>query len=477
MQHHRRDHEIEAAGTEGKNERVAAEMVDFSQSAQADGRPRDRLNMAIEGDDTERAADLAPPQRQRPRDVAAAAADVKNPELAGRQTGRERGDIQNDALRAATEPVGGGQLIQRPPGGFGGGTQIPNDFEARWRRPDGHEAVGTSLSGCNTLSKPENDAPVSTEKRFAEVQIVINPRAGRGDGLVLVEPLTYELIRRGYRPSVLVTEDRDHARRWAKECRQPPDCLISLAGDDTLNDLAEAVIRHRIPIISPPLGFGNVCSQAFDHRADVSAILDLLETGRCIEVDAGLRQGTDRMESFFLDVTIYGFIETIRSIAEEGIDRAQHTQRMAAYLRAAARWVSSGQPPSTMAIEVDGETVSDRTSLALVANLPAFPGNLVFTPDADPCDGLFDICVVLGTTKRALLAALCGLLLAAPSREQRLVRRRGRVVRIRPTAGKAQSSGADSGAETVTVLPRAVPVLVPRHWARTSRGASQVPNL
>jgi diacylglycerol kinase (ATP) len=138
-----------------------------------------------------------------------------------------------------------------------------------------------------------------------------------------------------------------------------------------------------------------------------------------------------------------------------------HTRRMAGYLLAAAKWMSSGQVSSTMAIEVDGETVSERAPLALVANVPAFPGKLAFIPDADPCDGLFDVCVVLGDTKRALLAALCGLLLAAPSREQRLLRRRGRVVRIRPTTGGGQHFGRDSGAETLTVLPRAVPVLMP----------------
>jgi diacylglycerol kinase (ATP) len=308
--------------------------------------------------------------------------------------------------------------------------------------------------------KHEKDAPVSTGERLADVQIVLNPRAGRGHALVLVKPLVGELKRRGYRPSVLVTEDCGHARRWAADCRRPPDYLISLAGDDTLNDLAEAVIRYRIPIISPPLGFGNVCSQAFGHRAEVSAILDLLEAGRCIDIDAGLRESAHGAESFFLDVTIHGFVETIRLMGEVGIDRVSHARRMAGYLLAAAKWLSSPLVSSTMVIEVDGETVSERASLALVANMPVFPGKLVFTPDADPCDGLFDLCVVLGDTKRALLAALCGLLLAVPSREQRLLRRRGRVVRIRPTAGRAQSFGTASCAETLTVLPRAVPVLV-----------------
>jgi len=185
--------------------------------------------------------------------------------------------------------------------------------------------------------KHESDPPVSTEKRSPEVQIVLNPRAGRGHGLVLVEPLTSELKRRGYSPSVLVTEDPGHARRWAKECRQPPDYLISLAGDDTLDDLAEAVIRHRIPIIAPPVGFGNVCAQAFGHRAEISAILDLLEAGRCIDVDVGVRQSADGAESFFLDVFIHGFVETIKLMGEDGIDRVSNTRRIAGYLLAAAK--------------------------------------------------------------------------------------------------------------------------------------------
>src|SRR5258708_9271204 len=123
--------------------------------------------------------------------------------------------------------------------------------------------------------KHENLAPVSTGERLAEVQIVLNPRAGRGQGLLLVEPLVRELKRRNYRASVLVTEDGGHARRWATDCHRPPDYLISLAGDDTLNDLAGPVIRHRIPTISPPLAFGNVCSQALRHRAAAQPILDL----------------------------------------------------------------------------------------------------------------------------------------------------------------------------------------------------------
>lgn len=313
--------------------------------------------------------------------------------------------------------------------------------------------------------KHETRAPASIGKRAAEVQIVLNPRAGRGRGLALIDPLLGELRRRGYRPSVLVTEDRTHALRWAQDCRRPPDYLISLAGDDTLDDLAEAAIRHRIPIVSTPLGFGNVCPQAFGHRAEIPAILDLLEAGRRIDIDVGLRQSANGAARYFLAVAIYGFIETIKAMGEEGIDRGGHLRRMIGYLLATAKWLSPEEALPAVAIEVDGERVSQGAALAVVANLPVFPGKLVFTRDADPRDGLLDICVVSGRTKRALLAALFGLLFAAPGAERRVLRRKGRVIRVLPAPGGARS-GPDGGAETLTVVPRALPVLVPPEEAR-----------
>jgi len=141
MQHHRRDDEIEAAGAERKSEGVAADVVDLGESAREDGGARHRLDMAIEGNDAERAAYLAPPQRQRPRDVAAAAADVKDPEFALRERRSEPSQIENDALRATTEAIGGGQLIKRTPCGLGSGSQIPHSFKARRSSPSRHEVV------------------------------------------------------------------------------------------------------------------------------------------------------------------------------------------------------------------------------------------------------------------------------------------------------------------------------------------------
>lgn len=466
MQQHRRQHNVEAAGTERQRESVGAQMVDRRETARLGDSAGHGVAMAVERDDVERATRLARPAHQPASDLAAATTHVQHPDLLGRQPRCKHGEAGNDGSRTAAEAIGRGKLTERPPGSLGGGTEDLGAFEARWRDPDRHGLPEGSLSGFGSPIKHVSSSGARIGKRSAEVQIVLNPRAGQGRGLALIEPLLSGLRRRGYRPSVLLTRDRTHALRWARDCAQPPNYLICLAGDDTLDDLAGVAIRHQIPIISVPLGFGNVFPQAFGHRADVPAILDLLEVDRRLDVDVGLWQGADGAARFFIAVSIYGFLETIKAMGEERIDHGGRVHRTTDYLLAAVKWLSWRQPLPAAAIEVDGEIVVEQAALAIVANLPVFPGKLVFSHDADPLDGLLDVCVVLGRSKRALCTALFGLLIDAPGGTQRVLRRKGRIVRIRPAGGASHPPGQNGGAETLTILPRALPVLVPSSGAR-----------
>jgi diacylglycerol kinase (ATP) len=273
--------------------------------------------------------------------------------------------------------------------------------------------------------KHECRSRASIGKESAEVQIVVNPRAGQGRAVAFVEPLLEAIKARGYRVSVLVTEDRTHALRWTEACRVPPDYLICIGGDDTLDDLAPVAIRHKIPVIAVPTGFGNVCATAFGHRAEIPAILDLLESGRRIDIDVGLRRGSDEDTRVFLAVTIYEFIETIKAIGEHGIDRDGGMRRMVGYLLATAKWLSPSQVLPSVTVEVDGELLTHGAAPVVVANVPVFPGKLLFTRDANPLDGLLEVCVITGGTKTALVAALFGLLLNGSAANYRVLQPQG----------------------------------------------------
>src|ERR1700730_12808410 len=323
--------------------------------------------------------------------------------------------------------------------------------------------VEDSVAAHRLPMKHGSAGPASIGKDSPEGQLGVNPQAGRGQAVAFVEPLLDGLKARGYRASVLVTEDRTHALRWADACQVPPDYLICIGGDDTLDYLCPAAIKQQIPVIVVPTGFGNVCAQVFGHRAEIPGILELLESGRRIDMDVGLRQGPNGDTGVFLAVTIYGFIETIKAMGEHGIDRGGGTRQTLGYLFATAKWLSPRQALPSVTVEVDGEMITDGAALVVVANMPVFPGKLVFTREANPLDGLLEVCVVTGDTKRGLLFALLSLLHDGPVGQHRILRRRGLMVRIAPVSpsGPAVPPSPNAWSETLTVLPRALPVLVP----------------
>lgn len=301
------------------------------------------------------------------------------------------------------------------------------------------------------------------------VQIVLNPCAGRARGPRILDPLTTALRARGFRPEILVMDGPQAALRWSDRFPPRTDYLVSLGGDDTLDELAYAALRHQIPLIAVPVGFGNACARHFGHDATVATILDLLERGKCIQVDAALQEfGDEGPPSVFLSAAIYGFLNLVKHAGEQTYFLRRRYLRKLHYMLSAARSLSPNFPLPALAIEVDGELLTDEAAVAIVSNVPAFPGHLLFTPDADPMDGLLDVCIVLAESGFGLLSRLFDLWRGSASVERHLIRKQGRRIRITGTRGLGYNNGLPLAApgptkkitETLTVQPRAVPVLV-----------------
>jgi len=116
VQHHRRQHEVEAVPAEGQVTRVAAHVPDFREAARASRSACHRLAVSVDSNDLQWTASLAAPLHQPACDVAGAAADIQHPDLARWNTRNQRRHAHDNASSAAAEAVGGGQLVQRSPG-------------------------------------------------------------------------------------------------------------------------------------------------------------------------------------------------------------------------------------------------------------------------------------------------------------------------------------------------------------------------
>lgn len=205
------------------------------------------------------------------------------------------------------------------------------------------------------------------------------------------------------------------------------DTVLVLGGDGVIHETVcglmerPADARPRLGVV--PLGSGNDYARTLGMaRNDVEAALAQIVRGRERPLEVGRVNGTYFMEtlSFGLDAAIA--LDTTRRRAE---DTSQEGEAL--FVTSGLRILSraKGGFPCTATFD-DEEPVELSTLVFAVQVGPSYGGGFRICPDADPADGLLDVCY--NTRKPALphLLALFGL-----ARSGRHVR--SGVVRLRRT--------------------------------------------
>ena len=259
------------------------------------------------------------------------------------------------------------------------------------------------------------------------VQIVVTPGSGEGLALVTARRLRRRLAGRGRETVIRSFDNLAAITDWAERCESDFSQLVCIGGDATLSAAARAAMRHDVPFVPVPNGFGNIFASVFGHPKRARDVAALLETGEVRRVDVGLAR-TGTVEEVFLSHRSFGVLEQIQQVAEHG--RQQPQNRILRYLwywGVAYQFLFRARLAG-FTVEVDGAQVEDDAVLVTVANVETYRGFLPLTPTAVPIDGLFDVAVVPRVSKIALLAGLLTLRLGHWARWPRLEIYRGRRV-------------------------------------------------
>ncbi|HEU4440312.1 MAG TPA: diacylglycerol kinase family protein [Methylomirabilota bacterium] len=282
--------------------------------------------------------------------------------------------------------------------------------------------------------------------RWASVGIVVTPGSGEGRARGVARRLARRLRRRGSRVTVKTFGDLASLAAWARSAGPEFSVIYCVGGDATQSAAAALARRHRIPFVPIPSGFGNLFASVFGHRDSPRAAARLLAEGEIRLVDVGLAG-----DELFLSHKSYGFIDRIQQRVEQ--DRRQprgRARRLLAYYGTAVRaaWTT---PLSPLSVAVDGALVAEDAVLVTVANVETYRDFLPLTPAASPIDGRFDVFVIPRTGKLGLAWRLFRLKLRLPGRWKGVSLFRGRTVVV----------GQDGRRETLRVVRRALPLLLP----------------
>ncbi len=213
-------------------------------------------------------------------------------------------------------------------------------------------------------------------------RIVANPISGGGRSMDLADRLRGHLEKIGYTASIYATQAEE---RFEALFDQACDLVAVIGGDGTINRVLNALPDNPPPLAIVPTGTANVLARELGLSANLEALCDWIEKGWFREMDTLLCD-----ERRFL------------LMAGAGLD-AEVTRRIA--LSRKGRWsFLSYARPILQAIRgysfppiklvLDDHLITETASAVVITNVATYGGPMRIAPDADPCDGRFEVCVI-----------------------------------------------------------------------------------
>lgn len=216
------------------------------------------------------------------------------------------------------------------------------------------------------------------------IQLIINPRAGRGSGARTGPEIARWLTRHGFECEARITNDRGHATELAREASADgADCVAVAGGDGSIFEVVNGLLQAggRMPLAVLPVGTGNDFAKMLRSK-NWQDVCEKLRRGHTRNVDAGRCNNV-----FFANGIGIGFDAKVARIAN-GI---RWLRGDAVYGVALARTLAFHHDNPEVKITTEAHSFTQRITMLAAANGRVYGGSFRITPEASVSDGLLDV--------------------------------------------------------------------------------------
>ncbi|MEU2596762.1 diacylglycerol kinase [Streptomyces hirsutus] len=234
----------------------------------------------------------------------------------------------------------------------------------------------------------------------SEITLFVNPTAGRGRGARAARPAASALRAAGFSVRTVLGEDAADALARARGAvEKGTGALIAVGGDGMVNLALQAVVGTGTPLGLIAAGTGNDFARSLgmplkEPAAAGRMIADALKCGRVRDIDLG-RAG----DRWFGTVLASGFDSRVN---DRGNRMRLPAGRFKYDLAMVAELAALRPIPYRITLD-DGDVREVEATLVAVGNGASYGGGMRICPGADLTDGLFDVTVVGGFGRAALL--------------------------------------------------------------------------
>jgi len=218
--------------------------------------------------------------------------------------------------------------------------------------------------------------------------VVVNPVAGRGRGARLARPIAETFRARGWeidlRETTFAGEEKDLAEAGA---RAGWPLVVAAGGDGTVHGAANGVLRSGVPKTTLGvlgIGTGNDFAGLVGAPPQVEPGIVALERGTDHPFDVGQADSEYFTNSFGIgfDTAVLTEMARLPGLRGPGL-------YLAAVYRAFLRYRAPTISVAAAEHHASGPAMLTEVSIGRTAG-----GGFKLTPDADPSDGLFDVCLI-----------------------------------------------------------------------------------
>jgi len=267
------------------------------------------------------------------------------------------------------------------------------------------------------------------------ILLLVNPVAGGKPGsgpgladdpaLLTADALRDALQQRGLEVSHRELVEGDDLAELATHAADSGHDVVVAGGDGTVSLAAAALLGHADATLGIlAMGSFNNMARGFGVPVTLDAALDVIESGRATEVDAGWvardddHQGRPFFEAAGVGLDAIGFL---------AVELAEKHGRWRAW-KALVRGLRMRRTP--LRITIDGRAYRTGSPAVTVSNGPYHGLGFAISGDADPTDGLLNVAVFRGMSRFEVLRHFVTVARRRPHREPRVTGYTGRRVTI-----------------------------------------------
>jgi YegS/Rv2252/BmrU family lipid kinase len=304
---------------------------------------------------------------------------------------------------------------------------------------------------------------MSTSERYG---FIFNPEARHGTAKKFVTRIRSYLQHQDKNYSFVKTTAPLEAMAMARELSRTHSIVAAIGGDGTINEVTNGLLGTDCALALVPLGSGNDLNKVVGMPVDIDQALEAVFHGTKKAVDVGeIEFKRKNQEQFCTRVFVNSLGIGIDAEIAKEIKRTKYLNGLGLYLYAAIK-VLSRYRTKQISIRTDAWKDSGRKYMICVGNGSCEGGGFKFFPDADPADGLLDVCVVPKLPIYKILPLMLKFIKGTHTDDKRLTQ--GKIQRIEflseyPFSVHADGEflGNDITSIKVEVLPRKLNLLFP----------------